>query len=47
MYNHVVEFMDKKNIISKNLFGFRQKHSTQLAISHWLTKLHHALIPVN
>ena len=32
MYEHVVEFMDKNEIIFKNQFGFRKNHSTQHAV---------------
>ena len=39
MYNHVVEFMDKNNIIYKYQFGFRQKHSTQQAIISLVNKI--------
>ena len=38
MYNHVVEFMDKNNIIYKYQFGFRHKHSTQQAIISLVNK---------
>ena len=39
MYNHVLEFMDKNNIIYKYQFGFRQKHSTQQAIISLVNKI--------
>ena len=39
MYNHVVEFMDKHNIIYKYQFGVRQKHSTQQAIISLVNKI--------
>ena len=39
MYNHVVELMDKNNIIYKYQFGFRQKHSTQQAIISLVNKI--------
>ena len=39
MYNHLVEFMDKNNIIYKYQFGFRQKHSTQQAIISLVNKI--------
>ena len=32
MYEYVVEFMDKNEIIFKNQFGFRKNHSTQHAV---------------
>ena len=39
MYNHVVELMDKNNIIYKYQFDFRQKHSTQQAIISLVNKI--------
>lgn len=33
VYNHIIQFLDKHNVLYKNQFGFRQGHST-----------HHALI---
>ena len=32
MYEYVVEFMDKNEIIFKNQFEFRKNHSTQHAV---------------
>ena len=32
MYNHIVDFMEDNDIISKYQFGFRRKHSTQHAV---------------
>ena len=32
IYNYLVDFMEKNNVIFKRQFGFRQKHSTQQAV---------------
>ena len=39
MYNYVVNFMDKHNIIYKYQFGFRIQHSTQHAIITLVDKI--------
>ena len=39
MYNDVFNFMNKKELIYKYQFGFRQKHSTQQAIISLVDKL--------
>ena len=31
MYNHLIDFIDVNNILSKHQFGFRKKHSTNHA----------------
>ena len=32
IYNHLAEFQDINNIISQNQYGFREKHSTFMAL---------------
>ena len=33
MYNYIVKHMENNDIIFKQQFGFRQKHSTQHAVT--------------
>jgi retron-type reverse transcriptase len=34
VYNRIVDFIDKKNILYMHQYGFRRHHSTHLAMSH-------------
>jgi len=43
MYNHVLNFMNKNNIIYEHQYGFRQKHSTQQAIITLVDRITHSL----
>ena len=42
MYEYVVEFMDKNEIIFKNQFGFRKNHSTQHAVISLIHNIVHS-----
>ena len=39
MYNHVLQYMSKNDAFYDRQFGFRQKHSTQLAIITLVDKI--------
>ena len=39
IYNRLISFLNKYNILSDNQYGFRQGHSTTLAISHFYENL--------
>ncbi len=43
VYNRIVEFIDKYNILSENQFGFRRNRSTHMAISALVEKFHTAV----
>ena len=43
MYNHLISFMDKENILYKFQFGFRKSQSTNHAIISMLEKVNQAL----
>ena len=43
IYNRIVAFIDKHNIINKNQFGFRKKHSTYMAILSLYDKISQAI----
>jgi hypothetical protein len=42
MYNRVINFIEKKNLLYSCQFGFRKKHSTNYAISYLVNKIHNA-----
>ena len=39
MYNHIIYFMNKNDVLYDQQFGFRQKHSTQQAIIMLVDKI--------
>ena len=39
MYNRISKFIDKYDILFKNQYGFRKKHSTNLAVTELITKI--------
>ena len=43
MYNHLISFIDKENILYKFQFGFRKSHSTNHAIISMVEKVNPAL----
>ena len=43
MYNHLLDFITKHNILHKYQFGFRKQHSTNHAVISLVEKLHNAL----
>ena len=43
MYNHLISFIDKENILYKFQFGFRKSHSTNHAIISMVEKVNQAL----
>ena len=43
MYNHLLDFITKHNILHKYQFGFRKQHSTNQAVILLVEKLHNAL----
>ena len=43
MYNHLLDFITKQNILHKYQFGFRKQHSTNHAVISLVEKLHNAL----
>ena len=43
MYNHLISFLDKENILYKFQFGFRKSHSTNHAIISMVEKVNQAL----
>ena len=47
MFVGVLSFLDKENIIYKQKFGFRPKHSTTHAIISITEKIREGLIKVN
>jgi hypothetical protein len=42
MYNRLIDFIDRYNILYSCQFGFRKKHSTSLALSYLSNKLYNA-----
>jgi hypothetical protein len=44
MYNRLLEFIEKHDILYSSQFGFWEKHSTSLAITHLVNKLPPLLI---
>ena len=43
MYNHLIDFIDENNILSKHQFGFRKNHSTNYAVIALVDKISTAL----
>ena len=43
MYNRLLNFLNKYNILSINQFGFRKNHSTSLALIHLYDKISTAI----
>ena len=43
LYNHLIEFIEKHNLLYKFQFGFRKKFSTSHAIISLVDKIHEAL----
>ena len=43
MYNRLLEFIEKHDILYCSQFGFRKKHSTSLAITHLVNKITSAI----
>ena len=43
MYNHLISFIDKEDILCKSQFGFRKSHSTNNAIISLVEKVIQAL----
>ena len=43
MYNHIISFMNKNDVLYDKQFGFRQKHSTQQAIIMLVDKITRSL----
>ena len=43
MYNHLISFIDKENILYKFQFGFRKSYSTNHAIISMVEKVNQAL----
>ena len=43
MYNHLIDFIDDNNILSKHQFGFRKNHSTNHAVIALVDKISTAL----
>ena len=43
MYNHLIDFIDNKNILSKHYFGFRKNHCTNHAVIALADKISTAL----
>ena len=43
MYNHLIDFIDNNNILSKHQFGFRKNHSTNHAVIALVDKISTAL----
>ena len=43
MYNHLISFIDKENILYKFQFGFRKSHSTNHVIISMVEKVNQAL----
>ena len=39
MYNHLIDFIDDNNILSKHQFGFRKNHSTNHAVIALVDKI--------
>ena len=42
IYNRLMEYIDKNNILYENQFGFRKQHSTSMALTILMDKLHTA-----
>ena len=43
MYNRISKFLSKHDILFHSQYGFREKHSTNLAIIELVTKISHAI----
>ena len=43
MYNHLISFIDKEDILYKSQFGFPKSHSTNHAIISFVKKVNQAL----
>ena len=43
VYNRLIDYLTKLNILNKNQYGFRQKHSTAMAILDFVEKIHSAI----
>lgn len=43
MYNRLISFIQKHDILYSKQFGFRKNHSTETAIIELVTKLTHAI----
>ena len=43
VYNRLIDYLTKFNILNKNQYGFRQKHSTAMAILDFVDKIHSAI----
>ena len=43
MYKHLINFVDKNDILYKYQFGFRRQHSTNYAITSFVEKITNAL----
>ena len=43
VYNRLIDYLTKFNILNKNQYGFRQKHSTAMAILDFVEKIHSAI----
>ena len=43
MYNHVIDFINTNNLLSKQQFGFRKHHSTNHAVITLIDKISAAL----
>ena len=39
MYNHIITFMNRTNVLYDELFGFRQNHSTHQSIVRFVDKI--------
>ena len=39
VYNRVINYINKSNVIFDNQYGFRKKHSTSLALMHLYDKI--------
>ena len=46
MYNHLISFIDKEDILIKSQFGFRKSHSTNHSIISLVEKVNKLWIPV-
>ena len=43
MYNRIIDFINKHNILYKYHFGFRKQHSTTMALTTVVTRILEAL----
>ena len=43
VYNRVINYINKSNVIFDNQYGFRKKHSTSLALIHLYDKITSAI----